>query len=94
MAQIITVKVSPRASKHAWTVDAQGTIKVSVTSAPERGKANKEIIESLAKKLRVPQSAIEILTGETSKQKRIKIDVELSREEIYARLGLGLQGAL
>ena len=45
-------------------------LKVSVTQAPEKGKANKAVIELLAKKLGLKKSQIELIAGETSHQKR------------------------
>lgn len=45
-----------------------------VSVAPEKGKANRELVHSLAKVLGLPGSAIEIVSGETSNLKMIKID--------------------
>jgi len=48
-------------------------LKVVVTQAPERGKANKAAVELLAKSLGLRKSQIELLSGETSRQKRFLI---------------------
>jgi len=44
------------------------------TAVPEKGKANKKVIEIISKYLKIPKSRIRILKGETSKEKLIKID--------------------
>ncbi len=51
-----------------------GTWKVKVAAAPEKGKANRELIEFLAERLNVPKTRIHIVSGETSALKRIRVD--------------------
>ena len=48
-------------------------LKVSVTQSPEKGKANKAVIELLSKKLGLKKSQIELISGETSHQKRFLV---------------------
>lgn len=47
-----------------------GMLKVEVTTAPEKGKANKAIAKLLAKQLAVPPGDLELLSGETNSRKR------------------------
>ena len=47
-----------------------GRLRVSVTQAPEKGKANKAIIEFLARELGLKKSQIQIIAGETTADKR------------------------
>ncbi len=61
-----------------------GALKVTVTAPPERGKANRAVIELLSRALSVPPSSIEILSGETSSDKTVL--VRLPPGEISARL--------
>jgi uncharacterized protein (TIGR00251 family) len=64
-----------------------GALRVAVTAAPEKGKANQAIIALLSKALGVPKSAIEILSGETSPQKRLLVrnfDMDQLRQMIAA----------
>ncbi len=49
-------------------------IVVGVMARPEGGKANKEVIEKLAEYFNVPQSAISILRGHTSRKKIIEVN--------------------
>jgi uncharacterized protein (TIGR00251 family) len=69
----IKIKVEPRSSK-SEIVGAYGdALKVKLTSPPVEGKANKELIELLSKKLKVRKKDIEIISGQSSKNKVVKI---------------------
>ena len=68
-----------------------GMVKVEVTTAPEKGKANKAIAKFLAKKLGVAPGAMELLSGDTSQRKRFGVR-GLTREELRDRLLSLLQG--
>lgn len=75
----ITVKLTPGAKTNAvagWETDAAGErfLRVSVTAAPEKGKANAALIKLLAKHLGVSKSAIDIVRGETSRVKVIEVE--------------------
>ncbi len=50
-----------------------GALRVAVTAAPEKGKANQAIIAVLSKTLGISKSSIEIVSGETSSQKRLLV---------------------
>ena len=59
---------------HEDFVKADGTrILVGITSKPERGKANAELIRKLAKHFSVPSSRVRILAGQKSKSKIVEI---------------------
>ena len=47
-----------------------GMLKVCVTQAPEKGKANRAVAELLTRKLGLRKSQIELVSGETSREKR------------------------
>ncbi len=53
--------------------NAAARLRVTVTTAPEKGKANKALIKLLAKKLRLPKSAIQIIAGHQSRDKILLI---------------------
>jgi len=91
MTLVIEVKVIPSSGKQQCTTDKSGTIKCYLKSAPEGGKANAELIKFLSKQLKVSQKQITILTGTTSRKKRIKIDAKLSRELFCKQMGIFLQ---
>lgn len=48
-------------------------LRINIISVPEKGKANKELIEFLAKQLSVAKSAIKIVSGTTNHWKKIEI---------------------
>ena len=68
------VKVVPRSSKSEVLGKDGDAIKVKVTSAPEGGKANKELLEVLSRWLGVKKSKIRIVSGETSRKKLIEVE--------------------
>lgn len=51
----------------------QDTIIVGITSPPEKGKANLELIKKLAKYYDIPSSQVRIITGFKSKKKIVDI---------------------
>lgn len=70
---ILPVKAHAGARRNGIGKVQAGALQVSVTQAPEKGKANKAIIAVLAEALGVKKSQIELLSGETSAQKRFLV---------------------
>ena len=68
---VINVKAQPRSSKSGIDGLAGDAVKVRIRSAPVDGKANKELVETIADVFDLPKSRVEFRSGETSKQKRI-----------------------
>ncbi len=79
------VKVHPRAKKNAITGEIGDALKVALTAPPVDGKANAACIEFFAKLLKVPRSSVSIASGETSRNKVVRI-TGLSADEVRARL--------
>ncbi|MBI4825459.1 MAG: YggU family protein [Nitrospirae bacterium] len=79
---ILKIKVEPRSSRSSIIGIYGDALKVKLTSAPVDGKANKELIELLAKELGVKKKDVEIMSGETSKNKVVKLIGIQSIEEI------------
>lgn len=70
----LKIKVSPKMSKTEFKkVLEDGTLKLNIKSAPEKGKANKEIIQYLSKIFDVSKKDISIISGETSPLKLIRL---------------------
>ena len=82
----LPLKVAPKASRTAVTGWAGGVLKVAVTAAPERGKANQAVIALLAEVLHLPKSAVRVTHGLTGPQKWVEID-GLPDAEVLRRLG-------
>jgi uncharacterized protein len=72
-ALIFSVRVIPRSSKSEIIGDYNGALKVKLNSPPVDGAANTELIKLLAKEFDVSKSRVEILSGNTSKSKQVKI---------------------
>jgi uncharacterized protein len=70
---ILPVRAHPGARRNEIRGVQEGMLKVSVTQAPEKGKANKAVIELLAKTLGLKKSQIELIAGETSHRKRFLV---------------------
>ncbi|ASP20098.1 hypothetical protein ANTHELSMS3_01399 [Antarctobacter heliothermus] len=68
----LAVRVTPKAARNAVLRDETG-LRVTVTTVPEGGKANAAVIKLLAKALGVPKSRLELLRGETSRDKLFRI---------------------
>ena len=70
---VIPVRVSAGASRDRVIGEHAGALKVSVSAAPERGKANKAVVELVAKTLGVPRSQVRLVSGETSRDKKLLV---------------------
>ena len=78
------LRVKAGGKKNALLSVHDGALKLSVTSAPEKGKANKAILVLLADRLGVSVTSLEILSGHTSPHKTVL--VPLPPDEINNRL--------
>ena len=67
---IVSFRISPNAKKNE-IIKENDIIKIKITAQPIDGKANKAVIEYLSKTFKIPKTSIEILKGETSKDKTI-----------------------
>ena len=70
---VFIVRVIPRSSQSEIVGEYNGALKVKLNSPPVDGAANAELIKLLARKFDVSKDSIEILSGNTSKLKRVKI---------------------
>ena len=68
---ILNVKAQPRSSKAGIGGLLGDAVKVRIRCAPVDGKANKELVETLADAFDLPKSMVVFKSGETSKTKRI-----------------------
>jgi uncharacterized protein (TIGR00251 family) len=82
---IIPVHAQPGAKRSGVLGERAGALRVAVTEAPEKGKANAAIAALLAESLGCRRSQMTLLSGETSRQKRFLVG-GLTPEEIQSRL--------
>jgi len=67
------LRVSPRASRDAIGGVHDGALRIKITAPPVDGKANAAIISLLSKRLRVPKRDVRIVSGMSSKTKRVEV---------------------
>ncbi len=91
MALVFDVKVVPRAGRFGWMMNKTGQLKCYLKSPPEKGKANKELIKSVAKALGISQNMVMIIAGKTGRRKKIKIDIEMTFNMLLEALGVEWQ---
>jgi hypothetical protein len=70
---IVAVRVVPRASRSEVQGVHGDTLKIRLQAPPVEGKANRALVEFLAVALGVSRASIEILTGDTSRNKRVLV---------------------
>ena len=74
MARILTVKVQARSRAPGVEELGPDAYRVRVRAAPEKGRANREVIERLAGHLAVPPSRLTLVRGASSSHKQIRLD--------------------
>ena len=70
---VFAVRVIPRASRDAIEGEFQGALKVRLTAPPIEDRANDALRRLLATRLNVPVSAVRIVSGEKSRNKRVLV---------------------
>jgi len=90
LSTILAVRVTPRSSRPGlggWRTGADGReeLEIRVAEPPADGAANDAVVKLLAKALGISRSELSIISGSTSRHKRIATPFEL--EEVRRRLG-------
>lgn len=80
----LRLKVVPKASRSRISGWLGDRLKVQVTAAPERGRANEEVLGLLAAALQVPVSSLGLASGSASPLK--EVETGLSETELLRRL--------
>ncbi len=94
MSVVLVIKVIPSAGKVLLTLDKTGKLVCYLKSAPERNKANEELLSLLSKKVGVTRSDVFIVSGVTSKRKQVMVKTPKLIEEVYEALGIAYQSDL
>jgi uncharacterized protein len=82
----LAVKITPNAGRNEVTGFKEGVLQIKIAAPPEKGKANKELVDFLSERLGIRKSTILIIKGQTSRNKVVSIET-LSNEEIIKKLG-------
>lgn len=80
----LVVKVTPHSARNQILGWEEGVLKVKIKGVPEKGKVNEELILFVAQVLAISPSKIHLLSGHTSRLKRLQI--EGSRESLLAQI--------
>ena len=70
---VLLVKVQPRASKNSLAAPVGNELRIKVTAPPVDSAANEAVIRFLSEILGIPRNRIELLRGNTSRHKQLKI---------------------
>jgi uncharacterized protein (TIGR00251 family) len=79
------IKVQPRARRNAIVGELGDALKIALTAPPVDGRANESCIHYFAKLLNLPRSSITIASGQSSRNKVIRV-VGISADELKKRL--------
>lgn len=70
----LKIKVAPKAARNAVQGYLGDALKLSVTAAPEKGRANQAVERLLAAALDLPRQAVTVTAGHTAQRKTVRID--------------------
>lgn len=85
------IKVIPSSGRNAVSFDKNKQLKWYLKNPPEDGKANQELIKSIAQALKIPQSMVTIVTGATRRTKLIRVATEHEYNHLLDALGIAKQ---
>lgn len=85
---VIALHVQPGARRTAIVGPHGDRLKVAVSSPPTDGRANTALLEFLAERLAIPKSCLRLLSGASSREKRVAIDTPLAASTVAAALAL------
>ncbi|HWR71872.1 MAG TPA: DUF167 domain-containing protein [Nitrospirota bacterium] len=71
---VLSLRVQPRASRNGIVRMESGGFKVRLTAPAVENAANEALVKFLSEKLDVPRSAVVIVSGQSSREKRVRIE--------------------
>lgn len=88
---VLPVRAQPGARRSGVQGEQAGALKIAVTAPPQDGRANEALVEALRQALGLKRSQVELIGGQTSRDKRFLIR-GLKRTELETRLADLLHG--
>jgi uncharacterized protein (TIGR00251 family) len=85
---ILALEVSPASGRAGFITGYDSwrrSIRCAVRSPPSRGRANREVVESLAGALGIPAASVQIISGATHSRKRVRVE-GMTREDVLILL--------
>jgi uncharacterized protein len=70
---ILTLHIQPGAKKTELAGLHGEALKIRLAAPPVDGKANAALLAFLAKQAGIPKAAVELLSGDTSRSKRVRL---------------------
>jgi uncharacterized protein (TIGR00251 family) len=80
---ILRIKVQPRSSREGFSEILGDRIKLCLNAPPVDGKANTQLIRYLSKYFGVARQHVDILSGETSREKRVQVHAPARNQESF-----------
>lgn len=81
------VRVQPKASRDEFAEVQEERVRVRITAPPVDGKANQHLLKFVAKACGVAKSKVQIISGETGRNKHLRIEAPLSLPEGISKEG-------
>ena len=70
----LKIKVTPRSPRTEIVGErADGTLKIHVAAPPDKGRANDELCDFLARHFSVPRAQVEVISGHTATRKLVRV---------------------
>ena len=82
---VLHLRVQPKSSRNQFIVEPSGQIRLAITAPPLDGKANKTVVQFIAKEFGMPKRCVELLSGEKSRDKSVFID-DITLETVSSHL--------
>lgn len=89
---LLPLKVVPGATREGIRGFYSGRLRIAVTAAPEKGKANRAVVDLLEHRLHLPHGTVEIHKGAASSMKSVLVrglDPDQVRERVLAAAAQG-----
>jgi uncharacterized protein len=83
-SSVLAVRVQPGARRDGCAGAWNASLKIAVSAPPEDGRANERLVEVIAELFGLRRSAVEIVGGRTSRDKRVRL--ALGAAAVRARL--------
>ena len=91
LSATLSVRVVPRSAREGVAGYVEGVVRIRLNAPPVEGRANEALIRFLAKALGVPRARVTLVSGETGRNKMVRV-AGITRVEALEALGLSQPG--
>lgn len=89
VSTVLRVRLTPKGGRNALIKYESGVLHARVSAAPVDGAANRALIVLLSEVLRVPRSALALISGETCREKGVRV-LGMDASSLEARIHMAL----